>query len=46
MKALPAGRRLELCGLTPNVAKVFHLTRMESVFVIHENPPGGLRNAG
>jgi len=35
MKALAPARRLELSGLTPNVAKVFRLTRMDSVFVIH-----------
>lgn len=35
MKALAPGRRLELLGLTPNVAKVFRLTRMDSVFTIH-----------
>lgn len=37
MKAL-APRRLELAGLTPNVAKVFRLTRMDSVFTIHAAP--------
>lgn len=37
MKAL-APRRLELAGLTPNVAKVFRLTRMDSVFTIHPAP--------
>lgn len=30
------GRKLELAGLTPVVAKVFKLTRMDQVFVIHE----------
>lgn len=29
------GRRLELAGLTPVVAKVFKLTRMDQVFTIH-----------
>jgi anti-sigma B factor antagonist len=29
------GRRLELCGLTGAVDKVFTLTRMDKVFVIH-----------
>ena len=29
------GRKLELTGLTPVVAKVFKLTRMDQVFTIH-----------
>ncbi|MDO5657928.1 MAG: STAS domain-containing protein [Paracoccus sp. (in: a-proteobacteria)] len=33
-KALPAGRQMRLAGLTPNVARVFRLTRMDSVFEI------------
>jgi len=36
MKALGATRKLELAGLTPPVAKVFRLTRMDSVFVVHK----------
>ena len=39
MKHLGAGRRLELAGLTPPVAKVFRLTRMDSVFLIHPSVP-------
>ena len=35
MKLLGPDRRLELAGLTPPVAKVFRLTRMDSVFTIH-----------
>lgn len=35
MKQVGPGRKLELAGLTPAVEKVFHLTRMDSVFVIH-----------
>lgn len=35
MKFLAPARKLELSGLTPNVQKVFHLTRMDSVFKIH-----------
>lgn len=38
MKQLGRGRKLELTGLTPGVAKVFRLTRMDSVFVIHATP--------
>lgn len=37
MKHLGSGRRLELAALTPNVAKVFRLTRMDSVFTIHDD---------
>jgi anti-sigma B factor antagonist len=50
MKALAPRRKLELAGLTPNVAKVFHLTRMDSVFRIHADisdvTEEGIRNAG
>lgn len=41
MKLLGSGRPLELAGLTPAVAKVFRLTRMDSVFTIHAQAPGG-----
>lgn len=37
MKQLKPDQRLDLAGLTPDVAKVFRLTRMDSVFVIHES---------
>jgi anti-sigma B factor antagonist len=46
MKALGPVRRLELSGLTPTVEKVFRLTRMDSVFIIHKTLPEGLRHAG
>lgn len=36
-RTLPASRRLELTGLTPNVDRVFKLTRMDTIFTIH--PP-------
>ena len=35
MKQLPPDRRLELAGLLPAVQRVFHLTRMDTVFRIH-----------
>jgi anti-sigma B factor antagonist len=35
MKLLGAERRLEIASLTPNVEKVFRLTRMDTVFAIH-----------
>ena len=37
MKQLGGTRRLELAGLTPAVWKVFRLTRMDSVFRLHES---------
>jgi len=46
MKALGPIRRLELSGLTPTVEKVFRLTRMDSVFIIHKTLPEEMRNAG
>ncbi|NYS23649.1 STAS domain-containing protein [Rhodobacteraceae bacterium 2376] len=39
MKLLGGDRRLELSGLTPNVAKVFRLTRMDTVFTLHDRLP-------
>ena len=36
MKLLAPKRQLELSGLTPDVDKVFRLTRMNSVFTIHQ----------
>ena len=35
MKQLGSERHLEIAGLTAAVAKVFKLTRMDSVFIIH-----------
>lgn len=35
LKQMPTGKRLELAGLTRDVAKVFMLTRMNTVFTIH-----------
>ncbi len=35
MKLLGPGRTLALAGLTPNVEKVFRLTRMDSVFPLY-----------
>ncbi len=46
MKVLGPVRRLELSGLTPTVEKVFRLTRMDSVFIIHKTLPEEWRNAG
>lgn len=40
MKQLAPDSALELAGLTPSVARVFRLTRMDSVFTIHEQAPG------
>ncbi|MFD1340914.1 STAS domain-containing protein [Litorisediminicola beolgyonensis] len=35
MKQLDPGQRLDLVALTPTVAKVFQLTRMNTLFAIH-----------
>ena len=35
-RALPPDHRIELAGLTPNVERVFRLTRMDMIFTIHE----------
>lgn len=45
MKALGPDRKLELSGLTLTVQKVFRLTRMDSVFIIHDQLPDGFRQA-
>jgi anti-sigma B factor antagonist len=37
MKVLGDPGKLELAGLTPDVNKVFRLTRMDSVFTIHDS---------
>lgn len=47
-KTLGPDRPLELAGLTPAVEKVFRLTRMDSVFIIHPKTPvvaDGMRDA-
>lgn len=36
-KQLAPGRTLELAGLTPPLQRLFHLTRMDTVFTIHPN---------
>jgi anti-sigma B factor antagonist len=46
LKSLAPDRKLELSGLTPTVQKVFRLTRMDSIFVIHDGVPDGFRHAG
>lgn len=49
MKQVGSERKLELAGLTETVAKVFRLTRMDTVFRIHDDTAtaigGGLANA-
>jgi anti-sigma B factor antagonist len=37
MKLLGNDRRFDLAGMTPNVEKVFRLTRMDKVFTIHRS---------
>ena len=43
MKLLAPDRRLELSGLTPPVAKVLRLTRMDSILTIHPAPAPDLK---
>lgn len=40
LKSMPPGRELRLCGLTPNVMRVFRLTRMDTVFTILDDDGG------
>lgn len=40
------GRKLELAGLSPSVGKVFKLTRMDQVFVIHETLDDAMTSSG
>ena len=42
---LRAGQRLELAALTPAVARVFRLTRMDTVFALHDGVGDALRAA-
>jgi anti-sigma B factor antagonist len=46
LKLLGPQRPLHLAAPQPNVAKVFRLTRMDSVFTIHDTVPTSLRAAG
>ena len=38
-KSMPAGRKLEITGLSPNVERVFRLTRMDTVLTIRPAAP-------
>lgn len=42
MKAIGPDRKLELSGLTQTVQKVFRLTRMDTIFQIHDSFSFGL----
>ena len=42
LKQLQPGQKMVLCGLTPTVAKVFRLTRMDSVFPIFDDMDSAL----
>lgn len=47
MKQMGKGRKLDLAALSPDVDKVFRLTRMDSVFDIHSDVDGAkMRAAG
>ena len=45
MKQMGKDRKLDLAALTPDVAKVFHLTRMDTVFDIHTDVPDAAARA-
>ena len=42
MKQLGTTRKLDLAGLTPNVDRVFRLTRMDTIFAIHPSVEAGI----
>ncbi|MFP4327259.1 MAG: STAS domain-containing protein [Paracoccaceae bacterium] len=44
MKQLGDQRKLELAGLTPGVERVFRLTRMDSVFPIHDSAAAAIHD--
>lgn len=46
MKLLGPERKLELAGLQTNVARVFTLTRMDTVFTIHPKAEDALASEG
>ncbi|MDU8911731.1 STAS domain-containing protein [Aestuariicoccus sp. MJ-SS9] len=39
MKQLNGGQNIALCGLQPMVDRVFRLTRMNTIFAIHDDLP-------
>ena len=45
MKMFAPARTLELAALGPSVMRVFRLTRMDRVFLIHPLVPDGFRDA-
>lgn len=45
-KSMPAGRRLELIGVSPNVERVFKLTRMDSVLSFRLAAPPAIPEPG
>ncbi|MCA0041908.1 STAS domain-containing protein [Celeribacter litoreus] len=44
LKAVRSGQTLELAALRPTVNRVFHLTRMDTVFTIHQTVDDALRH--
>jgi anti-sigma B factor antagonist len=46
MKSMGQARKLALAGLTPNVERVFKLTRMDSVFSVFPTLEGALDELG
>lgn len=46
LKAAREGQKLELSALNPTVERVFHLTRMNTVFKIHKDTQAAIGEAG
>ena len=46
MKQLDDRQQLDLAGLTPNVAKVFRLTRMDTIFAIYPDVDSAVARSG
>ena len=46
IRRMLGGRALDLLSPTPPVVRVLRLTRMDTIFTIHDAVPDGLRNAG
>jgi len=44
LKQLEEGQTMELASLQPNVDRVFRLTRMDTVFAIHDTIPDAVRD--
>lgn len=45
LKQINSEGKMELCALTPTVQKLFKLTRLDSIFVVHDSPESALKAA-